>query len=499
MSIPHDINSQSTARRSPEIKRRAPPYMCWDPKGRLQISVERPDQSRIRHTLRTDELAIAEQRIRVVIAAEIADGRLPPDGRVAQMYGPNAVTNVCAGHISNAKFWAEIARLEALPPATYKAEREVGRQRLGISPSWLDHLVRRGLGRADRIAPPYMCWKSDSGQPVLACLLDSGDGFKVKRRLNTPDTEVAAERMRLIVWHAISKGLPRGLEHEAWRLYGGPIPHGTKRLLKRLAALPWAEYKLQRLAVVERLGYDASTIDWLTDQQKARPVTVAAAAQARHRGRIFGKSTPILRWWPFRKTGGMVKVSRGLVYGRLTVDDRIFRWRLEAKNRAEGDAVVKPIVEARARVKKAAFDFRECVDGSTEAEAAWAALFEARRLFVQTLRDAGAELALADDWAKLASLLLKDPPQYRARNIRPPPTGARRRAVSSFVRDLGNPKFRDRPPIESHREYLRSKIEKIGGGLTFAAAEKAFKEAQNQTANWSWSKQGRRRPSRETT
>jgi len=191
----------------------------------------------------------------------------------------------------------------------------------------------------------------------------------------------------------------------------------------------------------------------------------------------------------------MVKVSRGLVYGQLTVDNRTFRWRLEAKNRAEGDALVKPTVEARAHVKKAAFDFRECLDGSTEAKAAWAALFEARRLFVQTLREAGAELALADDWARLASLLLKEPPQYRARTIRPPPTGARRRAVSSFIRDLGNPKFRDRPPIEPHREYLRSKIEKIGGGLTFAAAEKAFKEAQNQTANWSWSKRGRRRPS----
>jgi hypothetical protein len=109
MSIPRDINFHITARRSSEIKRRAPPYMCWDPKGRLQISVERPDGSRIRHTLRTDELAIAEQRIRVVIAGEIDDGRLPPDSGAAQMYGPNAITNVCAGHIANAKFWAEIA------------------------------------------------------------------------------------------------------------------------------------------------------------------------------------------------------------------------------------------------------------------------------------------------------------------------------------------------------------------------------------------------------
>jgi hypothetical protein len=68
--------------------------------------------------------------MRVVIAGEIEEGRLPPDSGVAQMYGPDAVTNVCAGHIADAKFWTEISRLEALPPAEYKPQREVARKRL---------------------------------------------------------------------------------------------------------------------------------------------------------------------------------------------------------------------------------------------------------------------------------------------------------------------------------------------------------------------------------
>jgi hypothetical protein len=68
--------------------------------------------------------------------------------------------------------------------------------------------------------------------------------------------------MRLILWQAIAdKRLLRGVKHPAWRLYGGPIPQSTKRLLTRLAGLPPAEYELHRTAAAQRLGYHASTID----------------------------------------------------------------------------------------------------------------------------------------------------------------------------------------------------------------------------------------------
>jgi hypothetical protein len=46
------------------------------------------------------------------------------------------------------------------------------------------------------------------------------------RRLNTDDGEVEApRRLRLLLWHAIAKGLlPGGFKHAAWLLYGGKIP-----------------------------------------------------------------------------------------------------------------------------------------------------------------------------------------------------------------------------------------------------------------------------------
>ena len=94
------------------------------------------------------------------------------------------------------------------------------------------------------------------------------------RRLNTDDRAVAAQRLRLLLWHAISRGqLPGGLKHEAWRLYGGKIPEETKRtkrLLRRLSALPWRQYELQRELMAERLGYCASTLDWLTNHEEDR-------------------------------------------------------------------------------------------------------------------------------------------------------------------------------------------------------------------------------------
>jgi hypothetical protein len=457
---------------------------------------------------------MAEQRMRVIIKREIDNGRVPPDGEVARIYGPDAAPYVCQGwpRVDAAKFWAEIDRLEALQPPKYRARRESAAERLGVSVELLDHLTKRGLLRADREAPPYMCWKVDGGKRELAtCQLMLGDGTETKRRLNTSDPEVAAARMPLILWHAIRKRLPGRFEHESWRRYGGPIPKWTRDLIEHLTVLPWEQYKQERLSAARRLGYDASTIetiDWLTDQDKTRPVSVYAASTARYRARKdpdIHRPPPIVKsWWPFLKSGGMLKVNRGQVKARLIVYGREFPWWFNEllphpnvakhfeENRVAAVGILKPAVEARALAKTTANDWRGCKTEAA-AEDAWRRLSDVRALFVEALRKAGAEAGLGDDWAELVRLLLKDPPQHRARTIRPPPTGAMARAVSSFARDMRNPKYRDRPPIEPHRRYLGSKIEKIRGGLTFAAAEKAFKKAQDQTGNYRYSERGRRR------
>ena len=100
-----------------------------------------------------------------------------------------------------------------------------------------------------RKTPRFMQWaRGPGGKPVLQCAVYRSDGSTARPKgswdhrlspsLNTSDPEVAAQRMRLILWHAIAEGqLPSGVKHRAWGLYGGPIPQSTKRLLKWLAGL----------------------------------------------------------------------------------------------------------------------------------------------------------------------------------------------------------------------------------------------------------------------
>ena len=84
------------------------------------------------------------------------------------------------------------------------------------------------------------------------------------------------------------------------------MPEKTKRLLRRLRALPWEQYELHREPAAERLGYHASTIDWLTNHEKARqqdPVRRArcdATLRSHHRET---KPTPISRSWQFSRGG----------------------------------------------------------------------------------------------------------------------------------------------------------------------------------------------------
>ena len=147
-----------------------------------------------------------------------------------------------------------------------------------------------------RITPPFMQWaRGAGGRPVLQSAVYLDDVSRARRKgsrnysrlcvsLSTSDPKVAAQRIRLVLWHAIAKEqLRSGVKHPAWDLYGGPIIQSTKRLLTRLAGLPWAEYELRRPAAVKHLGYPASTIDWLTNQDKAREADPVRRARARSR------------------------------------------------------------------------------------------------------------------------------------------------------------------------------------------------------------------------
>ena len=337
---------------------------------------------------------------------------------------------------------------------------------------------------------PFTQWaRGPGGKPVLQCAVYLSDGSTARPKgsrnysrlspsLNTSDPDVAAQRMRLVLWHAIAEGrLPPGVKHPAWGLYGGPIPQATKRLLRRLAALPWAEYELQRTAAAQRLGFHASTIDWLTNQDKGRkadPVRRARARTlARSRARKVGKRTPISRSWQFGPIGRILAVhSDGYhIYAQLTIAGFTLRWRLAVQNRAEAEALVKPAVDARARVREAAQGWRECLVGSREAATALEACSNAQRLYLEALRGAGAERA--EVWAEFARLVLEPPWDAGAHSKprRAAPVRANKKCRQLMKADARrNP---DRPP-HPHREYANTMRRRIPG-LTHREFEECWR------------------------
>jgi hypothetical protein len=125
-------------------------------------------------------------------------------------------------------------------------------------------------------------------------------------------------------------------------LYGGPISQSIKRLLRRLAALPAGKYELQRKPAARRLGYGASTIDWLTNQKEARqshPERQAMArTNARARARRVGLRTPISKSWQFGAVGKMLAVHSHEypIYVQLTLAGFTLRWRLAVQKSRGG-------------------------------------------------------------------------------------------------------------------------------------------------------------------
>ena len=339
-------------------------------------------------------------------------------------------------------------------------------------------------------APRFMQWaRGPGGKPVLQCAVYLSDGSRLSSSLNTDDTEVRGpKRMRLLLSHTIGEGrLPRGIEHPAWGLYGGQIPQASKRLLGRLAALPREKYELQRAAAAQRLGYHASTIDWLTNQDKARqadPVTRARTRTlARSRARKVGKWTPISRSWHFRAVARMLAVhSDGHpIYAQLTMGGFTLRWRLAVQNRADGEALLKPAVDARARVRDAARAWRECLVGSPEAKTALAALLGEQRRYRDALLAVGAKRA--SGWAEVVKALNESPFDDSNRA-----EGCTRWFVELLLKNPERP-----PPGRTVEMLLKEAVEmfRVGG----RGARRCYDFAQEKTGNRNWSTTRRPRKS----
>jgi hypothetical protein len=190
--------------------RSAKPVCCKvHPSGNYSTKIALLDGSLGAMSLGTGNDELAKDRMRVVVAAWLAQGRILPTSKAARVYGPGGL---------DAGFRSEALRLEA--------ER------------WFAN---------KRQSPRFMQWaRGPGGKPVLQSAVYLSDGSRLCFGLKTDDPKVAKRRIRLLLWHAIAKGqLPGGAKHEAWRLYGGKIQKETKNLLRRLRASPCRQYELQ--------------------------------------------------------------------------------------------------------------------------------------------------------------------------------------------------------------------------------------------------------------
>jgi hypothetical protein len=353
----------------------------------------------------------------------------------------------------------------------------------------IDIKAMRQAAKGTKTLPFTQRARRAGGKPVLQCAVYLLDGSRLSPSLNTLDTKVEGPlRMRLLLSHAIAEEiLPRGVKHPAWGLYGGPIPQASKRLLMRLAALPQGEYELQRRAAAQRLGFHTSTIDRLTKQDKSRQADPVRRARARTLARsrarkVVGRRTPISSSWQFGAMGGMLAVHPdGPIYAQLTIAGLTLRWRLAVQNRVEGEALVKQAVDARARVREAARNWRECLVGSPEAKTALASLLRDQRRFGDALLAVGAKRSTG--WAKVVNAL-GEPPLDEA--------SGPDQCLRWFIELLRkNP---ERPPPGRPVTMLLEEAEGLFRVGT-RGARRCYEFAQKKTGNRNWSTTRRPRKS----
>ena len=406
--------------------------------------------------------------MRLFVRHEFDNGRLRRGSRAVRLYGPDAPWKYGrTSPIGDATFWSEIRRLQGFSVLKYDAVRAAVSSRLQVPLGLLDRLANKHeifLGRPHN-APPFMSWgPGPAGKRVLESSVQLIDGW-LGRRLNTDDPERAGQVLRLLLSHAIEQGqLKEGIEHPAWIAYGGPIARAIKSLLQRLAELAWGEYELERKPTAGSLGLHVTVLDFLTDHEK--PATVVAATCRRSRGRRRGKHTPMSRSWQFRRIGRMIYSHRQCFYGRVMIGYRTFSWRLTVSNRADAEHLVKPALEARRRVREAAWHWRE-----DPTEATMKALLAAQLQYGGALERTGAKGC--KDWGDLLELL-KMGPSDEATSID--------KARNWFIALL---KKHPNYPPRRVRELIQEAMEKLT--LSRPTARRAYQDAQNITGNDKWS------------
>ena len=169
------------------------------------------------------------------------------------------------------------------------------------------------------------------------------------------------------------------------------------------------------------------------------------------------------------------------IYAQLTIAGITLRWPLAVQNRADGEAFVKPAVDARARVRDAARDWRDCLIRSSKSKTALVTLLNEQRQFGDALLAIGAKRSKG--WAGVFEALKEAPLDA---------TGTPERCKRWFIELLKkNP---DRPPPGRPVEKLLKEADELFR-VRGRSARRCYEFAQEETGNRNWSTTRRPRKS----
>jgi hypothetical protein len=117
-----------------------PPYTRWDQRGEpvLLSYLKLIGGKRLCLSLETEDPAIAERHMRLLVAMLLVEGRLSPDSGAAKVYAPAGTKRPWLDGVST-----EVRRLRALSEAEYGSEALATAKRWGRPVGIIHHLAGR--------------------------------------------------------------------------------------------------------------------------------------------------------------------------------------------------------------------------------------------------------------------------------------------------------------------------------------------------------------------
>jgi hypothetical protein len=253
-----------------------------------------------------------------------------------------------------------------------------------------------------RPSPPYTRW-DQRVKPVLLCYLKHIDGKSLCLSLQTTDPDIAKRHMRLLVAWLLAKG-HLSADSGAAKAYPskGSELSRLKKIqaeVRRLKAVPEAEYGSKALAIAKRWGCPVGIIHYMAGRKPPWSAGTYRTRRMRERKRVRerGGVMPIGDTWELRPSRGRCFGWNGnALTARLQIGGRPKNWPLKAEDEGQAAALMAPVRDARQRLRRAKLEELKYEVGTNEAAAAAAELTKARDQLASAIITAGGPKELAD-------------------------------------------------------------------------------------------------------